>query len=415
MTVPYRADHVGSLLRPAYLKEARAQFAEGRIDASALRATEDKAILEAIALQESVGLPAVTDGEYRRAIWHVDFLSGFEGIEATKADYAVSFKGKGGETSTTSSMLAVTKKVTRAKPIMIDHFSFVKANTKAHAKMCIPSPTYMHMRGGRKVVADDAYPDQSEFWADMTRAYREEIADFVKAGCTYLQLDDVSFAALCDEGICAQAARDGLDPKKLPETYALIVAGIIANRPESLGVTMHTCRGNHESMWMAEGGYEPIADAMFNLLKVDGFFLEYDDARSGDFAPLRFVPKGNLRVVVGVITSKFAALEPKDQIKKRIEEAAKYMPLDQMCLSAQCGFASHTGGNIITEDEQWAKLRHVVEIAREVWPGGLSLCSAGMTAELKLLRLVRRPARLRARRPASVMVAARARRPAIPA
>jgi 5-methyltetrahydropteroyltriglutamate--homocysteine methyltransferase len=370
MTVPYRADHVGSLLRPAYLKEARAQFAEGRIDAAALRTVEDKAILEAIALQESVGLPAVTDGEYRRAIWHVDFLSGFEGIEATKSDYAVSFKGKGGATSTTSSMLAVTKKVTRAKPIMIDHFSFVKAHTKANAKMCIPSPTYMHMRGGRKVVADDAYPDQSDFWADITTAYREEIADFVKAGCTYLQLDDVSFAALCDEGICAQAARDGLDPKKLPETYARIVAGIIAGRPESLGVTMHTCRGNHESMWMAEGGYEPIADAMFNLSGVDGFFLEYDTERAGDFAPLRFVPKGK-RVVLGLISSKEAAMESKDALKKRIDEAAKYVPLDQLCISPQCGFASSAPGNKITEDVQKRKLALAVEVAHEVW-GGLS-------------------------------------------
>ena len=365
---PYRADHVGSLLRPAYLKEARAAFFDGRITAEALRETEDRAILEAIALQESVGMPAVTDGEFRRAIWHVDFLSGFEGIEATKGDYAVSFKGKDGAISSTSSMLAVTGKVKRAKPIMIDHFAFVNAHTKAHAKMCIPSPTYMHMRGGRKVVADAAYPDQEQFWSDMTAAYKLEIADFVQAGCTYLQLDDVSFAALCDESICAQAARDGLDPKKLPETYARIIARIIEDRPSSLGVTMHTCRGNHESMWMAEGGYEPIADAMFNLSGVDGFFLEYDTERAGDFAPLRFVPKGK-RVVLGLISSKEATLETKDVLKKRIDEAAKFIPLDQLCLSAQCGFASSAPGNKLTEDVQKRKLALAVEVAHEVWGG----------------------------------------------
>lgn len=368
MPVPYRADHVGSLLRPAYLKEARAAFADGRIDASALRETEDRAIRDVIALQESIGLPSVTDGEFRRAIWHVDFLTGFEGVEATKADYAVSFKGKGGATSTTSSMLAVTGKIRRAKPIMVDHFAFVKANTKAHAKMCIPSPTYMHMRGGRKVVADAAYPDQSLFWDDMTRAYKEEIAGFVAAGCTYLQLDDVSFANLCDKDICAQAERDGLDPKKLPETYARIIARIIEDRPASLGVTMHTCRGNHESMWMAEGGYEPIADAMFNLSGVDGFFLEYDTERAGDFAPLRFVPKGK-RVVLGLISSKEARVETADELKKRIDEATKYIDLDQLCLSPQCGFASTAPGNRITEDVQKRKLALAVEVAHDVWGG----------------------------------------------
>lgn len=367
---PFRADHVGSLLRPAYLKEARAQFADGRIDAAALRTVEDKAILEAITLQESVGLPAVTDGEFRRAIWHVDFLTGFDGVEATKSDYAVSFKGKGGQTSTTSSMLAVTKKVKRTSPIMVDHFAYVKAHTKARAKMCIPSPTYMHMRGGRKVVADAAYPDQNDFWADITEAYREEITGFVEAGCTYLQLDDVSFANLCDEGICAQAARDGLDPKKLPETYARIIAGIIEGRPDTLGVTMHTCRGNHESMWMAEGGYEPIADAMFNLSGVDGFFLEYDTERAGDFSPLRFVPKGK-RVVLGLISSKEAAMETKDGLKKRIDEAAKFVPLDQLCISPQCGFASTAPGNKISEDIQKRKLALAVEVAQDVW-GGLT-------------------------------------------
>lgn len=365
---PYRADQVGSLLRPAYLKEARAQFGAGRITREALREVEDKAIREVIALQEEVGLRAVTDGEFRRAFWHVDFLAGFDGVEATQSDYAVSFKGKGGEVATTSSMLAVTSKIKRSHPIMVDHFAFVKANTKVDAKMCIPSPTYMHMRGGRKVVADAAYPDQSEFWTDMTAAYRAEIAGFAQAGCTYLQLDDVSFAGLCDKDICAQAERDGLDPKKLPETYARIVAGIIAERPSNMTVTMHTCRGNHNSMWMAEGGYEPIADAMFNLSDVDGFFLEYDTDRAGDFAPLRFLPKGRY-AVLGLISSKEAALESKDDLKKRIDLAAKYAPLDQLCISAQCGFASTETGNRLTVDDQKRKLALAIEVATEVWGG----------------------------------------------
>lgn len=365
---PYRADQVGSLLRPAYLKEARASFAAGRIEATQLREIEDRAIREVIALQEAAGLLAVTDGEFRRAFWHVDFLTGFDGVEATQSDYSVSFKGKGGEIATTSSMLSVTSTVKRSKPIMVDHFAFVKANTKAQAKICIPSPTYMHMRGGRKVVADDAYPDQEEFWSDMTAAYKAEIADYVSAGCTYLQLDDVSFANLCDTDIRAQAARDGLDPETLPETYARIISRIIEDRPASLGVTMHTCRGNHNSMWMAEGGYEPIADAMFNLSGVDGFFLEYDTARAGDFAPLRFVPKGK-RVVLGLISSKESTLESKDDLKRRIDEAAKFVPLDQLCISPQCGFASTETGNRLTEDDQKRKLALAVEVAQEVWGG----------------------------------------------
>lgn len=367
-TLPFRADHVGSLLRPDWLKQARARFANADISASELRETEDKAIREAVALQEEAGLQAVTDGEFRRAIWHVDFLTGFDGIDATQSDYAVSFKGKDGATATTSSMLAVTSKIKRSKPIMVDHFKYLKTVTSRVPKFCIPSPTYMHMRGGQKVVTPDAYPDMDEFWADMTAAYKQEIADFVSAGCTYLQLDDVSFANLCDENICAQAARDGLDPKKLPEEYARIVASIIEGRPDSLAVTMHTCRGNHESMWMAEGGYEPIADAMFNLSGVDGFFLEYDSERAGDFSPLRFVPKGK-RVVLGLISSKDATLETKDALKRRIDEAARHVPLDQLCISPQCGFASSMPGNKLTEDIEKRKLALAVEVATEVWGG----------------------------------------------
>ncbi|MDF2114951.1 5-methyltetrahydropteroyltriglutamate--homocysteine S-methyltransferase [Roseiarcaceae bacterium H3SJ34-1] len=364
---PFRADQVGSLLRPPAVKEARAQKAAGQVNAEELRKVEDTAIRHVVKLQEDAGMNAITDGEIRRAIWHVDFLTGFDGIEATQGDYAVSFKGKGGETQSTSSMIAVTGKVGRSKPIMVDHFKFLKSVTTKTPKFCIPSPTYMHMRGGKKVVADSAYPDQNEFWVDMTRAYRAEVADLVAAGCTYLQLDDVSFATMCDAGVRKQMASDGLDPEKLPETYANIINGLIAGRDDNLTVTLHTCRGNHDSMWMAEGGYEAVADALFNVTEVDGFFLEYDTDRAGGFAPLRFFPKGRKKLVLGLISSKEAALESKDMLKQRIDEASKYVALDQLCLSPQCGFASSAPGNRITEEIEKKKLELVVEVANEVW------------------------------------------------
>jgi 5-methyltetrahydropteroyltriglutamate--homocysteine methyltransferase len=364
---PFRADQVGSLLRPPAVKEARAKKASGAITADDLRAVEDTAIRDVVKLQEDAGMNAITDGEIRRAIWHVDFLTGFDGIEATQGDYAVSFKGKGGETQSTSSMIAVTGKVGRSKPIMVDHFKFLKSVTTKTPKFCIPSPTYMHMRGGKKVVADSAYPNQDEFWADMTKAYRAEVADLVAAGCTYLQLDDVSFATMCDAGVRKQMSADGLDPVKLPETYARIINGLIAGRDDKLTVTLHTCRGNHDSMWMAEGGYEAVADALFNVTEVDGFFLEYDTDRAGGFAPLRFFPKGKKKLVLGLISSKEAALESKDMLKLRIDEASKYVALDQLCLSPQCGFASSAPGNRITEEIEKKKLELVVEVANEVW------------------------------------------------
>ena len=363
---PFRADHVGSLLRPDYLKDARARFATGAIGAGELRAVEDKAIREAVALQEGAGLQAITDGEFRRAFWHVDFLTAFEGVEATQSDYAVSFKGKGGAQTSTKSMLAVTGKVKRTAPIMRDSFLFLKDATARTPKVCIPSPTYMHLRGGRKVVADAAYPEPEEFWADMIAAYREEVQDLADAGLTYLQLDDVSFATICDEGVRAQVRADGMNPDDLPGKYARIVSQIVAARPAGMTVTMHTCRGNHESMWMAEGGYDAVADAMLNLTDVDGFFMEYDTERAGGFAPLRFTPKGK-RIVLGLVSSKEAALETKDDLKRRIEEAARFVPLDQLCISPQCGFASTAPGNRITEDIERRKLALCVEVAAEVW------------------------------------------------
>jgi len=365
MRPPFRADHVGSLLRPPELKTARAQFKNRQISRAQLTAAEDAAIRHATAQQEAAGLQSVTDGEFRRAFWHVDFLTGFEGIAATQGQYALKFHGEGGAESETKSMMVVNGKVRRSKPVMADAFAFLKKNTSRVAKLCIPAPTYLHMRGGRRVVNETAYPDVEEFWSDITQAYREEIADLSAAGCSYLQIDDVSFATLCDEGIRAQVKRDGEDPDKLPFLYSRIISSIVAKRPENMGVTMHTCRGNHASMWMAEGSYDKVAEAIFQT-EVDGFFLEYDTARAGGFAPLRFVPKGK-KVVLGLISTKTPVLESKGDLKKRIDEAAKYVPLENLCLSPQCGFASSEVGNKLSEDDQKRKLALAVEVAEEVW------------------------------------------------
>ena len=365
MRPPFRADHVGSLLRPPELKAARAQFKNGKISRAQLSAAEDAAIRQAIALQEAAGLQAVTDGEFRRAFWHVDFLTGFEGIVATQGQYALKFHGEGGAESETRSMMVVQSKVKRTRPVMLDHFRFLKSNTKKTAKLCIPAPTYLHMRGGRRVVNAEAYPDVEEFWSDVTLAYRQEIADLAKAGLEYLQIDDVSFATLCDEGIRAQVKRDGEDPAKLPAKYASVISSLLKDKPKSMGVTMHTCRGNHASMWMAEGGYDKVAEAIFQT-DVDGFFLEYDSARAGGFEPLRFVPKGK-KVVLGLISTKTPVLEKKDALKRRIDQAAKYVPLENLCLSPQCGFASSEVGNRLSEDDQKRKLELAVQVAGEVW------------------------------------------------
>jgi len=362
---PFRADHVGSLLRPAELKQARADHKNRKISAETLKEVEDKSIRSAVALQEAAGLQSVTDGEFRRAFWHTDFLTGFDGIVATQGQYALKFHGDGGAQGETKSMMVVTGKVKRSKPVMVDHFRFLKSSTKKTAKLCIPAPTYLHMRGGRKVIDAGAYPDIEEFWSDIARAYREEIADLAQAGCTYLQIDDVSFATLCDEGIRAQVRRDGEDPAKLPGKYASIINNLIKNRPSDLSVTMHTCRGNHASMWMAEGGYDAVAEAIFQTA-VDGFFLEYDSDRAGGFEPLRFVPKGK-KIVLGLVSSKSPVLEKKDALKRRVDEAARYVPLENLCLSPQCGFASSEVGNKLTEDDQRRKLELVAETARDIW------------------------------------------------
>ena len=365
---PFRADHVGSLLRPQALKEARAKRARNEITPEQLRAAEDRAIRDVVALQEKAGLRSVTDGEFRRAMWHTDFLTGLDGIVSANSNYSISFKGEDGATAQTSSMLVVNAKVKRSKPVMLDHFKFLKDATRRTAKFCMPSATYLHLRGGRKLVDPKVYPDIEEFWDDIAIAYRAVLADLLAAGCTYVQIDDVSFAYLCDEEICKQIAADGEDPKRLPQLYTKIINSLIADRSSNMSITIHTCRGNHESMWMASGGYDAVAEAFFNETKVNGFFLEYDTDRAGGFEPLRFVPKGK-KVVLGLVSSKFAALETKDQLKRRIEEAAKHIPIDQLCLSPQCGFASTAGGNKITEDIERKKLELIVEVASEVWGG----------------------------------------------
>jgi 5-methyltetrahydropteroyltriglutamate--homocysteine methyltransferase len=364
-TPPFRADHVGSLLRPPELKQAREAFKAGRISREKLAEVEDASIKKAIALQEAAGLQSVTDGEFRRAFWHVDFLTGFDGIAATQGQYALKFHGEGGAESETRSMMVVDSKVRRSRPIAVQSFEFLKNNTKRTAKLCIPAPTYLHMRGGRKVVNEKAYPDVEEFWRDIALAYRQEIAELARAGLEYLQIDDVSFACLCDEGIRAQVRRDGEDPAGLPARYVQVINSLIGGRPRSLSVTLHTCRGNHASMWMAEGGYDAVAEAVFQT-QVDGFFLEYDTARAGGFEPLRFVPKGK-KVVLGLVSTKTPVLESRDLLKRRVAAAARHVPLENLCLSPQCGFASSEVGNQLTVDDQKRKLELVVETAREIW------------------------------------------------
>ena len=363
---PFHADHVGSLLRPASLHAAREKAARGEITPAQLRKAEDDAIREVVALQEGAGLQGITDGEFRRTFWHSDFLTGFDGIIATRANYAVSFKGEHGETSGTGSMMVVQDKVRRSHPIQVQDFAFLKSITTRTAKTCIPGPTYLHMRGGRNIVSRDAYPDMDAFWADIVAAYHAEIDGLVAAGCTYLQIDDVSFAYLCDASMHAQIRADGEDPAKLPAKYTQVINDIVSYRPDDLAVTMHTCRGNFRSMWMAEGGYEPVAEALFGHGNLDGFFLEYESERAGGFEPLRYMRKGT-KVVLGLVSSKNPALESKDDLKRRIEEASRYVPIENLGISPQCGFASTVQGNDITEDVERRKLALLVEVANEVW------------------------------------------------
>ena len=352
---PFRANQVGSLLRPKELVEARKS-----LKGEKLKAVEDRCIKEAIARQEAVGLQAVTDGEMRRDWWHLDFMVQLDGVTAV-----VNPGPKFGGTEEQPPIPSVTGKIGCSKPIMVGDFAFLKSNTQQTAKLTIPSPAMLHLRGGRSSISKTVYPDLAEFWSDTAAAYRKAIRQFADAGCTYLQLDDVSFSYLCDPKIQETAKKNGDDPAKLPRTYADAVSAALKDRPAGMTVTMHTCRGNFKSSWVASGGYETVAEAMFSS-GVDAFFMEFDDERSGTFEPLRYLPKDK-KVVLGLVTTKVGALESKDQRKKRIEAASKYVPLDNLCLSPQCGFSSTHHGNALSFDEQWRKLERVVEVAREVW------------------------------------------------
>jgi len=354
MKPPFRADHVGSLLRPAGLTEAR------KNKSASLKEIQERSIKEVVRKQESIGLQAVTDGEFSRDWWHLDFLAQLEGVVARENPGP-----KFGGTEEQPPIPHVTGKLKYSRPIMVGDFSFLKKSTARTAKFTIPSPSMLHLRAGRAGISREAYPDLAQFWDDAAAAYRAAIAAFAQAGCTYLQLDDVAFAYLCDPKIRENCRQNGDDPDKLPRTYADTITRAVKDRPAGMTIAMHTCRGNFKSAWVAEGGYEPVAESMFSI-GVDAFFMEFDTGRAGGFEPLRFVPRGK-KVVLGIVSSKTPVLEGKDDLKRKIDQAAKHMPLEDLCLSPQCGFSSTHHGNNLTPDEQWRKLERVVEVAREVW------------------------------------------------
>ena len=361
---PFRADHVGSLLRPAELLVARVRHQKGEISAAELRGIEDEAITATIRKIESIGMQAVTDGEFRREFFHLDFLEKLDGVSVTGSIAASSnAQEKVGFTPPT---LSVAGKLRHTQDIQVDDFEFLQAQVANTPKVSIPSPTMVHFRGGRAGIDTDAYPDLDEFFDDLAQCYRDEIDALYKAGARYIQMDDTNLAYLCDAKMRAAAVERGDDPDELPRTYAALINAVIDDRPDDLVIAVHLCRGNFRSQWFAEGGYEPVAEVLFNDLNVDAYFLEYDDERSGDFAPLRFVPDNKI-VVLGIISSKFPELESVTDLARRIDEAANYMPIENMCVSPQCGFSSTSHGNEITEDDQWAKLQLVVDTAREVW------------------------------------------------
>jgi methionine synthase II (cobalamin-independent) len=360
---PFRADHVGSLLRPAELHETRAKARAGAMPALQLREVEDRLIRAAVARQESLGLRLATDGEYRRDFWHLDFLRQLDGVGLT-APVGMTFKAED-----VPPMVTVTGPLRCARPIMVDHFAFLKSvTTTATPKLTLPSPAMLHLRGGRNAISREAYPDLAAFWADAAAAYRAAIAHVAAAGCTYLQLDDVSWAYLCDAKVRDNFHANGDDPATLPRAYADAITQALGGRPAGMTVTMHTCRGNFRSTWFAAGGYaDAVVEAMFSI-PVDAYFMEWDTERAGGFEPLRLLPRDKT-VVLGLVTTKSGVLESKDAIRRRIDEAARHVPLERLCLSPQCGFASTHHGNTLTEDEQWRKLERVVDVARDVWGG----------------------------------------------
>jgi 5-methyltetrahydropteroyltriglutamate--homocysteine methyltransferase len=360
---PFRADHVGSLLRPAPLKEARAQRDKGEITADQLKAVEDREIDKAIKRQEAVGLKLATDGEFRRSWWQFDFYKGLAGVELYSTGRGIVFAG----VETKAESVRVVGKVDFTGHPHLDHFRFLAGRTKVTPKMTIPAPSTLHFRQGRQSISKEVYPDIDVYFHDVAQAYRKAIRAFYDAGCRYLQLDDTAWSMICDPKERAASKERGDDPDSLPARYVRMTNQALAGRPADMVVTMHSCRGNFRSTFIAQGGYEYVAERLLGEIDIDGYFLEYDTDRAGGFEPLRFVPKGGKQVVLGLVTSKSGTLEKKDDIKRRIEEATKYVDIAQLCLSPQCGFASTEEGNILAEDEQWAKLAMIVELADEVW------------------------------------------------
>jgi len=369
-TAPFRADHVGSLLRPAALTEARADFKAGRLDADGLHAVEDAAILEVIEMQRAVGLKSVTDGELRRTSWHMDFIYQLDGITQVQGESLhVQFKNEQGTYDYAPPAMRVAGKVGLGQTIFADAFTFLRDHAHADQtpKLTIPSPSMVHYRGGNAAIDRDVYPDIDAFWDDLVLAYRQELKAVYELGCRYLQLDDTSLAYVNDPAQRKHIEAIGGDPEHLHELYIDVLNRVLADKPDDLVVTTHLCRGNNQSMWAAEGGYDFVADALFGKLGVDGYFLEFDDERSGGFEPLRHLPKGHKRVILGIVTTKRAELEDRDMLKRRIEEASQYVDIDQLGISGQCGFSSTEEGNNLTIDEQKAKLELIVEVAAEVW------------------------------------------------
>jgi 5-methyltetrahydropteroyltriglutamate--homocysteine methyltransferase len=365
---PYRADHVGSLLRPPELHRARDDFAAGRIDADELRAVEDEAIREIVRRQEEVGLQSATDGEFRRTTWHMDFIYALDGISHDAGHIAVKFHNEQGDIEFTPAALHIEGKLGVSEAIFGDHFTFLQQQvTTATPKLTIPSPSMVHYRGGKAAIDPDVYPDLDSFWAGLVEAYRDEVRLLGELGCTYLQFDDTSLAYMNDPHQREYIASIGGDAERQHVEYIRHINESLAERPAGMTVTTHMCRGNFRSSWAAEGSYDYVAEALLNELEVDGYFMEWDDERSGGFEPLRFLPKGDKQVVLGLVTTKRGELESKDDLKRRIDEASKHAPLEQLCLSPQCGFSSTVEGNELTADEQWAKLRLIVEVAQEVW------------------------------------------------
>jgi 5-methyltetrahydropteroyltriglutamate--homocysteine methyltransferase len=365
---PFRADHVGSFLRPRRLLDARDKFFAKTLSAAGLRAIEDECIAEVVKAQENAGLKGITDGEFRRTYFHVDFLEKLAGVEVRYGEFTSHFrKDDGSKVGFAPPTMHVESKIGHSTSIQGADFDFLKGVVTRTPKVCIPAPSMLHFRGGREAVSASVYPRMEDFYDDLSAAYRAEVDDLAARGCRYLQLDDTNLAYLCDPAIRERTKSRGDDPDDLVRLYCKLVNDAIRDRPKDMTISVHLCRGNFKSAWVAQGGYEPVAEILLNEMKIDGFFLEYDDERSGDFAPLRFAPRG-VTIVLGLMSSKSAAAEPADDVKRRIDEAARYVPLEQCALSHQCGFSSTSHGNDLAEADQWIKIARMVEVAKAVWP-----------------------------------------------